>query len=59
MSKRYKQNRGTSADGDFTCYQVFDRRGAKVRVFLTSTKYRVSPLVQGGLEISCKLVVSQ
>ena len=32
-------------------------RGATVRATLTSTKYRVSPIVQGDLEIACKLTV--
>ena len=31
--------------------------GATVRATLASTKYRVSPIVQGGLEIACKLTV--
>ena len=62
MSKRYKQNCRTSTDGDFTCNKIFDGQGGggggvTVRATLTSTKYRVSPIVQGGPEIACKLTV--
>ena len=57
MSKRYKQNCRTSTDGDFTCNKIFDGQGATVRATLTSTKYRVSPIVQGCLEIVYKLTV--
>ena len=32
-------------------------RGAKVSLTLTSTNYRLSPLVQGVLEIPCKVIV--
>ena len=32
-------------------------RGAKIYLTLCSTNYRRSPLVQGGLEIACKIVV--
>ena len=32
-------------------------RGAKVTAILTSTNFRRSPLVQGGLEIACKVTV--
>ena len=34
-------------------------RGARFTVTLTSSKYCVSPLVQGGLEIPCKVVIYQ
>ena len=34
-------------------------RGAIVQAILTSTDYRRSPLVQGGLEISCRMVVRE
>ena len=30
-------------------------RGARVHATLTSTNYRRSPLVQGGLEIACRI----
>ena len=32
-------------------------RGAQISAILTSTDYRRSPLVQGGLEIACKVIV--
>ena len=32
-------------------------RGATITAELTSTHYRRSPLVQGGLEIACKIIV--
>ena len=33
-------------------------RGAKVEAQLSSTNYRRSPLIQGGLEISCDIIVT-
>lgn len=33
-------------------------RGAKVTAVLTTTNYRRSPLVQGGLEIACEVTIS-
>ena len=33
-------------------------RGANVSAKLTSTHYRRSPLVQGGIEVSCVVIVS-
>ena len=33
-------------------------RGAQISVVLTSTDYRRSPLVQGGFEIACKVIVN-
>ena len=32
-------------------------RGAKVSLVLTSTHYRASPIVQGGLEIPCRVEI--
>ena len=34
-------------------------RGATVSVMLSGTHYRRSPLIEGGLEISCKISVSK
>ena len=33
-------------------------RGASIKVVLTSDHYRRSPLVQGGMEIACKIIAS-
>ena len=38
--------------------QKGSKRGAKVIAVLTSTNYCVSPLVQGGLEIPCRVEIS-
>ena len=32
-------------------------QGAQISAILTSTDYRKSPLIQGGLEIACKVIV--
>ena len=37
--------------------KFFLDRGAQISAILTSTDYRRSPLVQGGLEIACKVIV--
>ena len=48
----------SSAERDFKDYEFFLDRGASVIIQLTSDHYRRSPLVQGGIEIPCKVTAT-
>ena len=58
MQKRQERNCASSANGNFKRYQIFARERSKCISKLTSTHYRRSPLVQGGIEIPCVVTVS-